>query len=372
MILRRLLAVAGVLLTLHLGVTLARAWSGTAPAERGSSLAAPALLPAAEGHVRELAIQFHRVGKESFLPVFRQIFAALAPDTTVRVVVGDAEDRAIFAAARSEWYPNGDGPGVRYAVAGRPITSWMRDRLAICGRPDGTALILAPNTAHTGPEARVHDWMVPWALRSAMGDAATITRSDVRFDGGDLIADGERAYVATPLFGRNAEADPATLIAKLGREIGRPVVRIGTTGAVPDHHIGMFVTPLGNGRVAVGDPDLALAHASGVDDADTRPQRLERFRRVARELEAAGLTVVRIPLLPKQADFVFVSYNNVLCDQRDDGLHVLMPVYGLTALDAAATRAWEAAGATVHPIDCRAIYTLGGSVRCLVAPLRRD
>ena len=27
---------------------------------------------------------------------------------------------------------------------------------------------------------------------------------------------------------------------------------------VPNHHIGMYLTPLGNGRLAVADPDLGL------------------------------------------------------------------------------------------------------------------
>lgn len=372
MILRRLLAVAGVLLLLHLGVTLARARTDAGSSRVGSSTLAPAILPAAEGHVRELAIQFNQLDADDFLPVFREIFQALTADTIVRVVVAGAEDQAVFEAARRSWFPGNAGPAVRYAIAGRPITSWMRDRLAVCGNADGVSALLAPLTAHEGPEGRVHDWMVPWTLRGAMGDSATITRSSLRFDGGDLIADRKRCFIASPLLGRNPDAEPATLIKRLEQEIGRPVVRIGTTGPVPNHHIGMFITPLGNGRVAVGDPDLALPHAGGVEGADTDDLRLERFRRVARELAAAGLEIVRIPLLPKQADFVFVSYNNVLCDQREDGLHVIMPVYGLTALDAAATAAWEAAGATVHPIDCRAIYTLGGSVRCLVAPLVRE
>jgi hypothetical protein len=327
--------------------------------------------------VRELAIQFHRPGKEDFLPVFRQILAALAPGTTVRVVVGDTDDRAIFESARRRWFPEGNGPAITYAVADKPITSWLRDRLAVCARSGGDAAIdlLAPADAHTGPEARVHDWTVPWTLRGALGESASIRRADFRFDGGDLIADGERCYVATPLFGRNPDAAPATLLAKIEAAIGRPVLRLGTTGDVPDHHIGMFVTPLGGGRVAVGDPDLALRHvaANAIDDADVAEERLERFRRVARELEAAGCTVIRIPLLPKRADFVFLSYNNVLCDRRADGLHVLMPAYGIPALDAAATQAWKAAGAVaVHPIDVRALYELGGSVRCLVAPLVRE
>jgi hypothetical protein len=219
-----------------------------------------------------------------------------------------------------------------------------------------------------------------------VGRAARVEHAGYRFDGGDLIADAERAYVATPLLERNPDVAPVELLLALAADLGRPVLRLGTTGPVPNHHIGMFVTPLGAGRVAVGDPDAAIRalrtsvalpgdHLLEVGGEllalDLSDERLDRFRRVADELRAAGLEVVSIPLLPTREPFVYLSYNNVLCDRRGGRLHVLLPVYGVAALDAAATSAWEQAGAVVHAIDVSAIFRLGGSVRCLVAPLER-
>jgi hypothetical protein len=68
-----------------------------------------------------------------------------------------------------------------------------------------------------------------------------------------------------------------------------------------------------------------------------------------------------------------LSYNNAVLEHRSDGrMHVLMPSYGVGRLDAAATDAWEATGAVVHPIDVRSVFELGGSVRCLSAPLQRE
>jgi hypothetical protein len=379
---RRFLWGVWVLASLHLVFSLGAAVLVPEPPAPGP------LMAAAGGSITDLGIQFHRTGAERFLPVFGALLRSLDPGTTVHVVVTDRADHNRFEEARFGWFPVGGGPRVEYAYAGRPITSWMRDRLAVLdpGPSGGPAVLLAPAAPMTGPEARAHDWTVPWTLGEHLGGRALVRATEYRFDGGDLIADEERVYVATPLVGRNPGLDPEALYARLERDLGRPVLRLGSAEhPVPDHHIGMFLTPLGDGRVAVGDPDLALAalEQAGVHDTtllvggtplslDLEAERLDRFRRVAQELRAAGLEVVPVPILPSSGPYVFMSYNNVLVERRADGrLHVYLPVYGVDALDAAATEAWEDAGAVVHPIAVDGLFRLGGSVRCLVAPLAR-
>ena len=82
--------------------------------------------------------------------------------------------------------------------------------------------------------------------------------------------------------------------------------------------------------------------------------------------------VVRVPLLPGRQPYAFLSYNNVLLEVRSDGrLHALVPTYDVPALDEAARAAWEAANVVVHPIDVSGVFRMGGSVRCLSAPLQR-
>lgn len=332
------------------------------------------LMPAAGGSITELGIQFHEPGHERFLPVFARILAELQPGTRVRVVVADEADRRRFLDAVSP----PAGVALSFAETGHPITSWMRDRLAVRTTLEGEPRLLAPPAPMTGPEARVRDWLVPWTLADELG--VDVAGSRYVFEGGDLIADADRAYVADAFVVRNPEWTEAELLAELAGDLGLPVLRLGSEAhPVPDHHIGMFLTPLGDGRVAVGDPDLALA-AVGLGDLvvggealalDRAPERLDRFRRVAEELEAAGLEAVRIPILPTLEPYVFLSANNAMLEHRADGLHVWMPWYGVAAFDRASTEAWEAAGAVVHPIDVREVFRLGGSVRCLVAPLRR-
>ena len=80
--LRRLALVVLVLSLGHLSVVLG--FAQLAPA-------GPTLMPAAGGPLTELAIQFHRPDADLFLPVYRQLFAALSPsdDTDAIEGVGD-------------------------------------------------------------------------------------------------------------------------------------------------------------------------------------------------------------------------------------------------------------------------------------------
>ena len=324
------------------------------------------LMTAAQGELTTLGLQFHRQGAERFLPVFGEIVAGLDADTTVHAVVGDAEDEALLRAAWPGW---GSAATLEVSRAGHVITSWMRDRLAVLGA--GEAL-LAPGMPMTGPEERARDWKVPWVLGEALG--LPVQRARYRFDGGDLIADEERVYVASPLFARNPDLERAELLRMLEEDLGRPVLALDPA---PDHHLGMFVTPLGGGRVAVGDPDLALELLGGEGrvldlDGELRlAQDLEPFRAVIAQLEEAGLDVVRLPLWPSDQPWVWLSYDNVLMETRDGRLRVWLPTYGEPTLDAGAVAIWEGLGAEVLPVDVASVFRLGGSVRCLTAPLAR-
>ncbi len=343
------------------------------------------IVTAGGGHLSELDIQFDlEAGGETFLPVYRQLFAALTPDTMVWVVVGGPEDSRIFEEARREW--SRPGPRVRYAEVGRVISNWARDRMAVLQDDASRPILVAPPHAHAGALARANDWHVPWVLRRALGADARIVTAPFAFDGGDLIADETFVYYATPLEARNASRDPAVLAHELETLTGRRVLRLGDAeDPAPDHHVGMYVTPLGDGVVAYADPllgsELLFGSAEGAAPrgvkigertyvADETPGTRRRFRRVAEDLRRRGLTTLALPMVPTTTPYAYVGYDNVLLDRREDGLHVLMPVYGLET-DRAAADTYRSLGATVHPIDVREIFMAGGTVRCLAAVLTR-
>lgn len=366
----------------HVAATVGRGWlrdDDVAPPERTG-----AMMVAAGGPLEEMAIQFHRPGAEIFLHVYRQLFDALDPKTTVHVIVADAADREMFEIARLSWATrDGAGPRVRYAIVGRPITSWARDRLAVLDPIEGGPItLLAPPSPMTGPEARANDWLVPWALRAHLGQGAGLSRAPFRFEGGDLIADENHVYIATPLFERNPARTPESLVRTLEEALHRPVLRLGTDARpTPSHHIGMFVTPLGEGAVAFGNPELGLAQIGEAASLDVGgepleivrdPEVLAPFLEVGEALNARGLDAIALPLLVSTLPHTWISYGNALLERRRDGrLHVYMPTYGLPALDALAQRIYESRGAVVHPIRVDRLFRLGGTVRCLVAPLRR-
>lgn len=105
---------------------------------------------------------------------------------------------------------------------------------------------------------------------------------------------------------------------------------------------------------------------------DRRDETLQKFRNIAKELEAQGFELVRLPLVPLADGLTYITYNNVLLEHRNGRLHAYLPQFGIAALDAAGRKAYAAVGAVVHNIRVKEIYEYNGTVRCLVNVVRRD
>ena len=68
----------------------------------------------------------------------------------------------------------------------------------------------------------------------------------------------------------------------------------------------------------------------------------------------------------------YLTYLNVILDERDGGRIVYMPIYGhAAAINAAAAEVWRQLGYLVRPVDCSTAYRHFGSLRCLVNVLSR-
>ena len=371
--------VAGVLAGALAGVGLAGALGRFDPAPPAPRLQA---VPDSGGRIRSLLLHWSPDGGELVLPTYRDLLAALPDDVELQVAVERAEHfedlrRRLGAAGASGL------ERLRPLVVGRPITIWSRDRFVTAER-DGRTVLIVPAQTFTAAPTRANDWVVPWRLAARPRGRVAAASAPFAFDGGDFVADERRIFATAVLAGRNAGtrwADSAALQAELSTRFGREPVLLGDRVAeVPNHHIGMFVTPLGDDTVAVGDPRAAAALVEAAEpgsalatlDADLSPETTAKFVRVADELRAAGLRVVPIPLVPTERSYVFLSYNNVLLDDRPDGRHVLVPQYGFPELDAAGRTAWESLGLVVHPIDASGLYANGGALRCVAAVLRRS
>jgi hypothetical protein len=360
------------------GIGLAAALGRFDPAPPPPTLRA---VPDSGGRLQALLLHWSPDGGELVLPTYRDLLGALPADVELRVAVQHAEHfddlRRRLAAAGA--------PGLerlRLLVVGRPITIWSRDRFVTAERGGRTVLVVPAQTFTAAP-TRANDWVVPWRLAARRWHRAAALAAPFAFDGGDFVVDERRVFATAVLAGRNRGtrwADAATLLPELAARFGREPVLLGEgLDEVPNHHIGMVVTPIGDDTVLVGDPRLAApllaAAAPGSPlaalDADRSAATTAKFVRVANELRAAGLRVVPIPLVPTDRTYVFLSYNNVLIDDRADGRHVLVPQYGFPELDAAGRAVWESLGFVVHPIDAAGLYGHGGALRCVAAVLER-
>ena len=166
--------------------------------------------------------------------------------------------------------------------------------------------------------------------------------------------------------------------------IGRDVVMLGTeVGDVPRHHMSMYMAPLGDGTVLVGDPAAGASLVGGTYvpgdvspetgqllRADFSPETIARFDRAARDLANAGFRVVRIPTVPFD-DKTYFAYTNGVYETRDGQRTAWVPRFDVPALDAAARAVYEGLGFRVVPVSVRAVYTQHGTLGCLVNVVAR-
>ncbi len=329
------------------------------------------IVPDSPGDLSRAVIHYDPRAHNAVAATYHALMAALPPETELRVVVESQDHFERFAAA---FHPP---RSTRAVVIGKPVTTWSRDRYTLLERTDGTRVLLVPPQKTEIVPARAHDWLAPWRIAEAAGNIE-IVETEFDFDGGDLIAHEDVVFADANLVRKNPDLfpNPAAVAQRLTALLGQPVVVLGATADdVPHHHIGMYLTPLPNGAVAVGSPALAFEllgpeglermaaelAQDGLPAIDFRPETAHRFDAPARQLEELGYRVVRLPLLPLDDHVTFVTFNNGVFH----GDRFLMPAYG-TSLDADAAQRLADEGLTVVPIPVRDIFRHHGSVRCLL------
>ncbi len=316
------------------------------------------------------------------VPVYRDFFGQLPAGVIVRVV---CRDRAAFDDLASRLPPI--QCVLSPVIVGHPITGWSRDRwLAL--RPAGggeTVTLLCPraeNGAEIWPD-RAGDQQVAADLAAALAPGVAALPSDLYFDGGDVAADESTAFVTPAMPRRNIQRtvqDAEELRERLAAALDRRVVLFHDA---PDHHTAMYMVPVGNCTVLVGDPNMArrlLAEAGKDGEAaewfpggpDFSPAAIARFNAVAEQCRAAGYRVVRIPVVPGCDGRTYLTYVNAIIDEQDGRSVVYMPVFAATeVLNRAAARVWGELGCEVRPVRCDSCYRYFGTLHCLVNVLRR-
>jgi len=331
----------------------------------GATSAQPraALVPEdASGHLARIAIHYTPAMDERAMPVWKQLFHALPADVEVEVAVPTQRDfdrfvREVGAARR-----------FRPIIVGHPITTWSRDRMAALS--DGH--VLSPPRIGSSSGERAGDWDVPFAIAKARGERPRL--SDIVFEGGDLAATRHTIFADANLVTHNlgrGDATPAHLRESLQRTFAQDLVWLGdAVGDVPEHHIMMYMMPLDDTHALVGDVRLGMG-ARAPHDADVDGH-AARFDRVARLLEQRGMNVTRVPVVVLPGAGSYVTYTNALFDEIGGQKIVYLPTYREPVLDAQAAAIYQRLGYRVIPIDVSTIYTLNGSLGCLVNVLARD
>ncbi len=368
---RGLTIIAGAVAGLVLAVCLSELvmWRGPLPDAK--------LISDAHGALAEICIQYRKDFNPAVIETLADLFAGLGDDVNIRVIVearGDVEflkrELALRGAGRLE--------RLTAVTTGFPITPWARDRFGAMAAGRET-IIAVPPVRSRMPGPRGNDERVPEILASSLPDA-TCLPMPFMFEGGDLLSDEDNAFIAANCLARNSPYDVDDRAGLLRRMEGALKKRIVTIGAkpedVPDHHICMYLTPLGDKRVAVADPQLGLElyrkDPSG-EPVDVEPDtaKYEPFLNVIRCMEQKGFHVVRIPLLLTRTPRVYASCNNVILERRGGEKRVYMPVYGVPALDRAAGAAFEKEGWRVIPVRVGKLYRHTGSLRCQVGIIKR-
>ena len=346
------------------------------------------ILSECDGHLRELVLHYVPSAKEIVAPVYRDFLRALDSDVGVHIV---CPDRAAF-----EDFVATIGPvkcRVSPIITRHPITTWSRDRwVALAPAVPGGATTLWSPRGEAGDEiwpARAGDARVGRDIAAALAPAVLARRSSLYFDGGDFLADGDTVFVMPRVLQRNLQQTVCSREEFLGlfsRELKRRVILLDEA---PDHHAGMFMASVGGKTMLIGDPSLAREFISADMARDSQtatnefmglpggpdftPQTQHLFDAVARQCEAAGYRVVRIPVAPARDGRTYLTYVNVLLDQQGSRRLVYLPFYrGVESLNAAARKVWQSLGYEIRPVDCTSAYRHFGCLHCLVNVLYRS
>ncbi len=337
------------------------------------------LMAECEGSLQRLVIHYTVDADETVLPVYRSFLSQLPGEVTVCAV---CPDKASFRhlLVRLGRVPCRLVP----LVVDHPITCWSRDRwLALVG-DQSTTTLLCPRS-EMGTEvwpARAGDQRVAEDLAGRL-DAVAALRSGLYFDAGDFVTDSDTVLATPAVVDRNLHRtvdSESQLQQQLELQFGRPVVLLKD---VPNHHGGMYMMPVGNRTMLVGDPLQGKRLWDEMDDAARRRIGLPgepdfsqttvcQFENVVQSCREAGYRVRRVPTVVSDDGRTYLTYVNAILDHREEGRIVYMPVYsGADLLNEEAARVWADLGYEVRPVDCTSCYRQFGTLHCLVNVLER-
>lgn len=369
-----------------------------------------------DGAISEWILFISDGALDSFVDTQARIIRAADPASRIRVFHHSVEGRRALEASLGSTDPRARND-VRFVRTSEEIPYWPRDMFAVGRHVDGSSAFYLPAANHF-VDLAVGIKSTGAALLLSIVELAGIDaiRTEFLFEGGAVVSDADRVFLSPAILqktllsglGESLEA----ILGEIEKLFGRTTLMLDSSLlALPDH-IDLFLTPIGEGRMVLGDPVLGrrLLRSLGAGaKADFRKKLSEvakragdlagaekvlrpefisdllrgngdaeflvAFRRVETQLRNLGYEVLRVPFLwcpdVPAAERLTISYNNVVLEDRGTSRTVYLPFYGLGAVDKAAMAVWNAAGFRVRPIPCLGPAYFGGGVRCLTQVLRR-
>lgn len=378
----------GTLVGIALGAVLTPA--AVAPRDSDMPRIRGRLLDEAAGPLAEVSLTY--VPEAAFItePLYGAFLATLDARTRILALVppvAGGRDPAAELRGFLHRLPQGEAllARTRIVVARDPISPWSKDR-ALVAAGTATELLLPAEPSGPGPLRRA-DWLTPFDLAQALPGELHATVLPLDFDAGDFAVTGGRLLVDANLIAKNAGrgiGSPDALARTLRQAFAMDVTVLGKLpGDVPRHHLSMYLTPLDDGVVLVGDPQagrrlVGEPFRPGESSPDTgdalvadfSAETHTRFARVAADLSRAGFRVVRIPTVPFD-DKTYFAYTNGVFETRDGRRIAWVPVFGVPALDQAALAVYAELGWETRPVPSRAAFPYHGTLGCLVNVLRR-
>lgn len=342
--------------------------------------------------LKEVLVHYVPDEEERIRDAYRDFLGTLSPATKV-VAVYPAGQRDKLDAFLVQTRASSN---VQKVEIGAPLGIWSKDRALVLAdpAPGSPVTFLIPPKPRPGESGRPQDWDIVPAVAAAVPDRFKTRELPIAFDAGDFAIAGKRVIFDANLYARNrgrGYPSAAAFKARVASMLGRDVVMLGASeGDVPRHHVSMYMAPLDDKTVLVGDPAAGakivgpsfMPGERGLESkellvADESPGMQARFDRAAHDLELAGFKVVRIPTVAFE-DKTYFAYTNGIYETRDGKKIAWVPSFAdgddpLTAdLDAAARAVYDRLGYEVRPVAVRRLFTSHGTIGCVVNVLARD
>ena len=351
-----------------------------------------------DGALAEVLFQYVASQEEVVAPTYTDFLRALDPSIRlVAVVPRDADAGTSDAAPLRAFLATVDPSGslaarTRIVETAGPITVWSKDRALVLAAP--RTQLVVPMRPDPKWRERFNDWATLSAVAQAMPAQYLVNEVPLDYDAGDFAVTGDKIIVDVNLVAKNQKHGLTTAKALsefLARTFHRAIIVLGDVdGDVPRHHLSMYMTPIGDGAVLVGDPragrDLVgPVFTPGEESPDTgeplvadfSEPTLAKFDRAAKDLTLAGFRVERIPVVPFD-DKTYVTYTNGVYETRGGRKIAYVPQYAKGAADAAVAKMdalaadkYRALGWDVRSIRVRDAYRYHGTIGCLCNVLRR-